>query len=231
VPLRVSLLSYHLVIAELRLIETYDTAAKQKLARPRDFNMSDEPTDPPANEADDSEPQDSDADASTGTGDTQITIPDGLGHLITGFLSSITPDDFGNPGTWGFPYHHPRPPVVVSPNRALQNYLLQVQALAGIPPQQANPMESARPSRRGTGPVMLHLGDDGCRLAIVPPATFNGTLWPLFIREPRPATAERSNGADSDGTVSIISPLLKSEEFKHIFYVLNTDCFFLSRSD
>ncbi|GLI75007.1 hypothetical protein PoHVEF18_003257 [Penicillium ochrochloron] len=162
--------------------------------------MSDEPTDPPANEADDSEPHDSDADASTGTGDTQITIPDGLGHLITGFLSSITPDDFGNPGTWSFPYHHPRPPVVVSPNRALQNYLLQVQALAGIPPQQANPMESARPSRRGTGPVMLYLGDDGCRLAIVPPATFNGTLWPLFIREPRPATAERSNDGDSDGT-------------------------------
>lgn len=168
--------------------------------------MSDESTDPSAKGANDSEPQDSDAIDLTDTGETEIDIPgsfdmpEDLSHLLAEFLASINPADIDNLA-WGFPYLPPRPPVVATNNQALQNYLVQMQTLAGIPPHDVVSMQlPAPPSRRGTSPAIIQFRDEGSRLPIIPPLTFDGTLAPLFVREHRQATPERSN----DDAVSLV---------------------------
>jgi hypothetical protein len=162
--------------------------------------MSDEPTDPTANEANDSEQQDSDLNDPTDTEEDEIALPDDLNQLIQGFLSSITAD--GNL-TQSFAPYRPPPPVVASSDRALQNYLFQMQLVAGIPPHQIVPMLSAPPSRRGMGPVALLFRDDGCRIPIIPRVSFRGTLMPLFYQGHDPARTGSSTDGDIDGTVSL----------------------------
>lgn len=171
--------------------------------------MCDEPTDPQDNGANDSEPQDSNANASTGTGTTQDALPQDLTHLIAQFLSSVTPSDLDD---FAQSFHHrpPPPSPVITSNRALQNHLIQVQLLAGIPPGQIMPMIAPLPSRRGAPPAMLQFRQDGCAMPMIPRATFNGPVMPLFTVRPETATPGCSTDGDSDGSVSIISHLIEN---------------------
>jgi hypothetical protein len=188
-------------------IKTYDTAATQKLAQARDFKMPDESTDPQTNGANDPEPQDFDENALTSIEDTQIGVLDAVGNpedfnqLIANFLSSITPDDIDNLAR-GFPYENPRPPVATSNYDALQSYLVQMQILGGIPPEEIEPMRTGPPRRGGHGPVFIRYDESGCMVPYFPPAAFNGTLLPLFHRGYGP---QPSNDQGSDDAVSFIS--------------------------
>ncbi|KAF3395950.1 hypothetical protein F1880_007031 [Penicillium rolfsii] len=164
-----------------------------------------------ANETNDPEPPDSDANSLTGIGDDQIDLTEGfvitdeINHLLQQYLASNPPDGNLDP-TWGFHYHPPAPPVATSNNRTLQSYLIQVQILAGIPPQEVEQIPSCPPppSRRGTAPVVFEFGDDGCRIPYIPPAAFNGTLQPIFTQGNPSETSGSSDDGGSGDTVSFI---------------------------
>ena len=71
------------------------------------------------------------------------------------------------------------PPQLVNAQEAIQGYLIQMQACAGVSRDNIQAMHSSDAARRIRGPVLFRFTNNDLRIPLIPPATFTGHLAPL----------------------------------------------------
>lgn len=92
--------------------------------------------------------------------------------------------------------------IALTPEQALQTYLLRQQYIAGIPPEQMTSMHRLRASGQPNIPALVQITNDGVVFPRIPPAQFNGPFHPLPIFPPEFADARASASAEARRMIS-----------------------------
>lgn len=181
---------------------------------PSDTEMSNDPTDTPANEADGSEQQASNGQALTSRAENLIDLPDSFftfnmdqaladfhEHLNSLVTNGVPQNDMN--GLFG-----PSPELAVDHDHALQAYLIQMQLYAGIPRRDLQPMGPRGPWLQQPGFINSMRFQNGEFWPIrEPSASFTGRLAPLFDQSVIPPDfRQRFNlgrGIQTDGVSSM----------------------------
>ncbi|KAJ9488734.1 hypothetical protein VN97_g4550 [Penicillium thymicola] len=115
--------------------------------------------------------------------------------------------DWGNPYRFPFdPAPFPEGATPYSPERIMQAWLIRQQLIAGVRPDDIEPMSVPRGRRHRTPPYMI-LNDSGAHIVRIEPAAFEGTMLPLPVlpwlpRRPNPNASTApvsSNAQDASG--------------------------------
>lgn len=111
--------------------------------------------------------------------------------------------DWGNPYRFPFdPAPFPEGATPYSPERIMQAWLIRQQLIAGIRPEDIEPMAVPRGRRHRTPPYMI-LNETGAHIIRIEPAAFEGTMLPLPVL---PWLPRRSNPNAPTAPVSSNAP-------------------------
>ncbi|KAF7521519.1 hypothetical protein PCG10_008298 [Penicillium crustosum] len=115
--------------------------------------------------------------------------------------------DWGNPYRFPFdPAPFPEGATPYAPERIMQAWLIRQQLIAGVRPEDIEPMAIPRGRRHRTPPYMI-LNETGAHIVRIEPAAFEGTMLPLPVlpwlpRRPNPNSSTApvlSNTPDASG--------------------------------
>ncbi len=215
-----SLFHYHFVTTNMKLnsnvfsIRSTMKPPGNSAHNPPDTEMSNDPTDTPASEANGSEQQDSNGQALISGGESPIDLPDSFftfdmdqalanfhAHLNSLVTNGLPQNDMNS-------LFGPPPELAVNHDHALQAYLIQMQLYAGIPRRDLQPMGPRGPWLQQPGSISSMRFQNGEFWPIQEPsARFTGRLAPLFDQSVIPPDfRQRFNnlgpGIETDGVSS-----------------------------
>ncbi|CAI7651884.1 unnamed protein product [Penicillium glandicola] len=121
--------------------------------------------------------------------------------------------EHGNPYILGNdPGPFPEGAIPYSPDRILQAWLIRMQLIAGVRPENLQPMSNPRGGRQHRTPPWIVLNDSGAHIVRMEPARFHGVMLPLpalpwLPRRPNPNSSTAPISSNTlDASAQPISP-------------------------